>query len=360
MSAATPFSPGTRRLWVGTYPADGPGGVPSGEGVWRVDLDLATGTLTGWPAAPTPSPSFVALHPDGRRLYAVGEEPAGTVAVFAVTDGGDLEPRGRVTSAGEWPCHVLVHPSGRALYVTNYEDGSLAVLPLAPDGDLAPEVLAAGRPLQVFPAVGSGPVADRQAGPHAHSSLLLGDHLLVADLGTDELRRFHVGPDGLLEEAGVAHRFTPGTGPRHVAVGPGDHLYVVGELSATLHVLAWDAATGEARELQVLPVCASPLRSGEHVYPAHPVVDAGRLLVSVRGPDVLAAFVVHDDGARLEHERDVPVDGSWPRHLAVVDGWAVTAVQSSGRVTSQRWDGREVGPVAARLDVAHPACVVAG
>src|SRR5450756_3172872 len=75
-------------LWIGTYPAAGTG-TPAGlgEGIWRVDLDVASGR---WGIAElvavTPAPSFVAVHPSGGVLYAVGELTQGTVTAFAVPD----------------------------------------------------------------------------------------------------------------------------------------------------------------------------------------------------------------------------------------------------------------------------------
>lgn len=360
---------GPVRLWVGTYPADGPGGaVGTGEGIWLVELDPATGRLEGRLAAATPTPSFLATHPGGRWLYAAGEWDEGSLTAFEVHDDGTLTERHRLSSDGGWPCHLLVDPARRALWATNYETGSVVVVPLAPDGGFAPEAVEAGRPTATFGHQGSGPRADRQEGPHAHSSTLVdGGWLLVADLGTDELRRFRVADDGGLVEHGTAFRFAPGTGPRHLAVGPGGHLYVVGELTATLHVLAWDGASGTAHELQAVPACASPVVSGTHLYPAHPVVAGDGLLVGVRGADVVSRFALLDGGARVEHRADAPVGGAWPRHLALLPGdasdggaagWVVVAVQNSGLVTSLPWDGEAVGDVTGSLPVPYPACVV--
>lgn len=351
-------------FWVGTYPGDGPGGEPdTGEGIWRVQLH-GDGRLEGSLVARTPSPSFLALHPGGGRLYAAGETDAGTLTAFEVAPDGGLGRRQVISSGGGWPCHLLVDPAGRALYATSYATGALVVVPLAADGSFARAALDAGGPTATFGHTGSGPRADRQEGPHAHSTTIVGEHLLVADLGTDELRRLRVGDDGVPVEDGVANRFAPGTGPRHVATGPGGHLYVVGELTATLHVLRWDPATASATQVQVLDACASPVVSGTHLYPAHPVVAGDRVLVGVRGADVLAQFALHDGGARLEHLADVPVGGAWPRHHAVVPGteggpgWAVVAVQGSGLVTALPWDGAAVADVVGALGVPYPACVL--
>lgn len=341
-------------LWVGTYPAAGPGSSwGTGEGVWRLVLtaDGATASLEAALAVATPTPSFLALAPDGRHLHAVAEHPDGTVTTFAVA-GERLVEVARVPVAGDSPCHVLVHPGGHAMYVSCYASGTLAVL-LLDDG------VPTGPPVQVLGGSGAGPRADRQEGPHVHSSVLLDDVLLVADLGTDELRRHVVRPDGTLVPDGVAHRFPPGTGPRHVAVA-GDVLHVVGELTATVHVLAWDAATRTAHEVQVVPSSATRGLAGE-ALPAHVERVGAHVLVGARGPDVLARFDVAPDGT-LVHAQDVPVGGSWPRHHAVVgapgDGWVVVAAQEGDVVTALPWTAGGLRPVAARAAVPRPTCVV--
>jgi len=357
----------TVRLAVGTYPAAGPEAEPgTGEGIWFVDLDEVTGALTGRQVVAAPAPSFVAAH--GDCLLAVGETSPGRVTRLAVGagDDGGLVAAETVASGGSGPCHVLWHPSGRAAYVANYGSGSVAVVPLA-GGD---PVTFVGGVAQVFEHSGTGPDAERQEGPHAHSTVLApgGTHLLAADLGTDEIRRYRVEADGSLAEDGVAAVLPPGTGPRHMAVGPGDHLYVVGELDVTLHVLRWDG--DHLEPVQVVPACATPLRTGRRVLPAHVALAAGTdgpaaadpvVLVSVRGADVLARFTVHDGGARLVHDGDLPVGGAWPRHFAVVGDWVVAALQNADRVVALRWrDGAAgaAGTVGGELAVPVPACVV--
>lgn len=380
-------SAGTRDLWVGTYPAAG-AGTPAGlgEGVWRVTLDLATGRLgSARQVVATPAPSFVAAHPSGRVLYAVGERSEGTVTAFAVRDGdggdgdgsagdagdaGDtagpvrLEPLATVGSGGADPCHLLLGPDARTLYVANYSSGTLAVLPLDPDGGFGPEVLAAGGPVQVLGHEGSGPDASRQESPHAHFVALApgAAHLLVCDLGTDELRRYRVGADGRLTADGVAATFPPGTGPRHlVFADDGRLVYVVGELDVTVHVLAWDAATATGRPVQVLPAgstaaAVDPATGvAPRVLPSHVTLDGDRLLVGVRAAGVLAELAVGDDGL-LTPVQDVALGaGVWPRHHAVVDGWTVVAEQVGDALVTFAPGTRAPGGA---LAVAAPACVV--
>lgn len=355
MTATTP-------LWIGTFPEAGIGTAAGlGEGIWRVDLDGTTGAL-GEPrlVATTPAPTFVATHRSGRWLYALGEDAPGTVTAFEVTPDGGLVARATVASGGDGPCHLLV--AGDVLHVAHYGDGALSVVPLTPDGALAPDVVASGRPAQVHPHTGTGPDASRQEGPHAHFVAVTPDrrHVLVADLGTDELRRYRRGDDGLLTPDGVAAVLTPGTGPRHVAFSAdGRHLYVAGELDASVHVLLWDAAAATGTAVQQVPaVPADEAADGVRRSPSHVLLSGDRLLLGVRalglrGPDAVSAFDVHRDGT-LAAPRTQPLGGPTPRHLEVVHGWVVVALQDAHAVVVHDPHGGEV----ARVRVPSPACVV--
>lgn len=370
------------RLFVGTYPsADGPG---SGEGVWSVRLDAGTGELMDQRLlVKTPSPSFVALLPSGERLYAVSEQTHGTVAAFAVTS-VDGEPRlaevGVARSGGADPCHLVVN--AHELWVSNYSSGTFGVVALDPAGDLPPGTI----PLSHAHA-GSGPVLDRQEGPHAHSSLATpcGRFAWVMDLGTDEIRRYRrvthgqgldagiagaVAVSATLEADGVAVSFPPGTGPRHAVIHPSGTAFVVGELDAAVHMVRTDPDSGGGVPFASVPACVTPSRDGVTPLPSHVALSADgmRLYVGVRGPDVVSAFVVHvDEGsgqATLEHRADTHVAGRWPRHFAVVgadDGadLVVVANQESGSLVALRMDRETgVGRVVGQVEIPAPACVV--
>ncbi len=350
---STPATP--RPLWIGTYPEAG-AGTPTGlgEGVWRVDLDPTTGALSGARlVVETPAPSFVVAHPTAPVLYAVDEETEGAVTVFDVVGDG-LRPRATVASGGADPCHLLLDDDARTLLVANYSSGTLGVLPLDADGGFTAEVLAAGGPAQVLGHTGAGPHPDRQEAPHAHFVAVApgGRHVLVVDLGTDEVRRYSRDADtGLLTEDGVAAALPPGTGPRHLAFAPdGGRAYLVGELDSSVHVLAWDESAAHGEVVQTLAAAVSG--DPERRLPSHVLLDGDRLLVGVRGPDVVSAFSVDGDGLlRPDGEHTLP--GSWPRHHLVVDGWTVVAQQESGSVVVLNEHGAVVG--SAR--VPSPACV---
>ncbi|NOV99603.1 lactonase family protein [Isoptericola chiayiensis] len=345
-------------LWIGTYPAAGsaPG---TGEGVWRVTVDPVSGTF-GAPAlaAELTSPSFLARHPHAPVLYAVAETPGGALTALRVHDGGTIEPSSTLSSGGDDPCHVAA--SVRAVWVTNYGDGVASVVAVSDDGTPEAEHRA------LYAGGGSGPVTDRQEGPHAHQVTVVDDHVLVTDLGADVVRRYPLDPpasDAATSDGEVAARLPAGTGPRHLVVLPGGALVVAGELDARLHVLVpggdgWEHA-GSA------PV--SPGAAVGEAFPGHVTLseDGRRVHVGVRGPDVLAVHEVSDDGPHLKHVGDVPLgEGAWPRHHEVVAGspdgeLVVVALQGSAELVTVHLDDDGTGTVLDRAAWATPpACVL--
>ena len=324
-------------LWIGTYPAEGLGApVGHGEGLWRVSLER--GTLSSPVQVTTQAaPSYVAKHPTLPLLYAVEEASPTVLSVIAF---GDVAREvacevARVTVGGEAGCHILVAPNASALYVSNYGTGELTVVPLGDDG------LPSGVPAQAWPHGGSGPRLDRQEGSHAHFACMSpdGTHVLVADLGTDEIRRYRVGGGGLLSDQGIATTLPPGSGPRHIAVR-GELLYVVCELDHTLRTLRWDRPSATAEVIAELPTTLAAQRTGDTTYDAHiavvPRAQGDVLLVSVRGVDVISLFDVAPEG-ELTYRAALDV-GYWPRHFAVVDDALVVAAEKGHEVRAYALD----------------------
>ncbi|MCB2177235.1 MAG: lactonase family protein [Actinomycetales bacterium] len=347
-----PNSPAPMRCWVGCYPAAG-AGTPAGrgEGIWLVEW--TSGGASARQVATAPAPSYLALSPDGTTLFAVGETSPGLVVRYVVQPDGGLVERERVTSGGADPCHLLVHPSGRSLYVSQYGSGSLAVLPLEPGP--AGGWRFAGGIGQVFEHSGRGS-HERQAGPHVHSSVLLGDWLLALDLGTDELRRYRVASDGALTVEGLAGRLPHGTGPRHAAVTSDGDLLVVGELSAELYLLGWDPVQGVVAPLDRLAL--GGVQSLLSHVTVHAAASGDRAVVGVRGPDHLAVVDVVERRLVL---RDRVATAGWPRHHAVVGDHLVVAGERAHRVVTHAVAGEGVpGAAAGALELPAPACVLPG
>ena len=168
-------------VYIGTYSKRG------SKGIYVYNMDPKSGALTsvGDIGGSVDSPSFLALHPGGKFLYAACESGAGSVAAFAL-DGKTGIPTllNQQPAQGGATCFVAVDHHGKTVLAANYGGGSVAALPIAPDGKLLPATAAIQHkgPSRVDPQ-------KRQEEPHAHSiNPDAKDRFAVAaDLGLDKL-----------------------------------------------------------------------------------------------------------------------------------------------------------------------------
>ncbi|MEU5218667.1 lactonase family protein [Streptomyces sp. NPDC020807] len=342
---------GALRAYIGSFTTAG------GRGVLAADVDGRTGALTVTGASDAvANPSYLALA--GAVLHAVSETGDGAVAAFDVTGPAPRPLGAPVPVGGADPTHLAL--AAGHLLAANYSSGSVTVLPLAGDGTARP----AAAPLR---HEGSGPVADRQGGPHAHQVLPdpTGRWVLSVDLGTDSVRICALDPaTGALTVHGET-ALRPGTGPRHLAFHPdGRHAYVLGELEPTLTVCRWDAGTGFLEPVGELPVVPEGLPDGPR-YPSEVVVapDGRFLWVAVRGDDTLAVLALDADGTRAAHVATVPCGGHWPRDLALdpTGRRLYAANERSGDVTWFDIDWETGIPVrAGSVEAPAASCVVFG
>jgi 6-phosphogluconolactonase len=130
MTASLSWAAEPTAYWVyfGTYT----GGKSGSKGIYRSKLDPKAGTLTAAElAAEFPSPSFLAVAPDGKALYAVGEKGSDDSGKGGAVTGYELDPAtGKLTgmatldTQGVGPCHLSLSPDGRMLLVASYGDGT--------------------------------------------------------------------------------------------------------------------------------------------------------------------------------------------------------------------------------------------
>ncbi|MBE7178699.1 MAG: beta-propeller fold lactonase family protein, partial [Mucilaginibacter polytrichastri] len=117
-------------LLIGTYTGTG------SKGIYHYSFNTATATAreTGTTGNIT-NPSFLAVSPDKKFVYAVAETEgrAGNAAAYKV-EGGTLKQLNVQSSKGEAPCHVSVHPSGKWVSVANYSGGNFSVFKVNTDG----------------------------------------------------------------------------------------------------------------------------------------------------------------------------------------------------------------------------------
>lgn len=322
-------------VYVGTY-TEAPQGA--GEGIYVCRFDPASGALTPVQAVPgLANPSFLAVAPGGRHLYAVVEGEEGQVAAFdRDPQTGGLRELNRQPSGGAAPCHVSLDASGRYALVANYTSGTLAVLPVDPDGRLRPAT-------DVIRHEGSGPDPARQDGPHAHMVAPAPDGraVLATDLGTDAVWVYRLdAAAGRLVPHGRA-RARAGAGPRHFAFAPdGRTVYVLNELDSTLTAYAYDGAAGTLTPRQTVPALPEGF-AGENTCAQVVVAPDGRFVYgSNRGHDSVATWAVDGASGELRPAGHTPTGGATPRNVALdpTGAWLLAANQGSGTVVSFRRD----------------------
>ncbi|WP_329539931.1 lactonase family protein [Streptomyces sp. NBC_01358] len=350
-----PAKPGAGRtgtLFLGTYTSADPGGT----GIGVASYDAATGGITSRTVVTgVENPSYLAVHPTGRTLYAVDEQQNGGVTAVALADDGTFQVLGTRPTGGAGPCHLSVHPGGRWLLSANYTSGSVAVHPLAADGSVGERT-----DLVAHSAPAPGPGQD---GPHAHQIITApdGGHILAVDLGNDTVYTYRLDEDhGTLEQLSYA-ALRPGAGPRHLTFHPdGRHAYLACELDNTVVVCGYDPATGT-----LTPGTPQPTGTGGGTsYPAQLLVtgDGRFAYLANRGHNSLTRYAVENGGATLRLLDTVPVGGDFPRHTAFSPDGALlfAANQRSGTVTAFRVDADSgaLSPVGSPFPAPAAVCVL--
>jgi len=356
-------SPGYYLVYFGTYT-----GAKS-KGIYVARFDSATGTLGAAElAVETKSPSFLAVHPNERFLYAVGEattldgKRSGGVSAFALDPrSGKLSLLNQQPSGGLGPCHVEVDKTGRSLLVANYGSGCIASLPIRKDGRL-------GEPASTLQHAGSSVNPQRQAGPHAHCINVdpANRFALVCDLGLDQVLVYRLDASRALLTANDPPfaSVKPGAGPRHLAFRPdGRFAFVVNEMASTLAAFAYDAKRGALTEVETVSTLPADFAGANNSCAEVAVHPSGKFVYgSNRGHDSIVAFAVEGKSGRLSYVAHQATGGKTPRHFALdpTGRWLLAENQASDNVTVFCLD-----PASGRLlstgrtvEVPSPVCAV--
>jgi 6-phosphogluconolactonase len=341
-------------VYIGTYTRG------SSKGIYACRFDSATGVLSAPElVAEMQNASFLTVAPNGLFLYAVGENPQGTVKAFAIEPGtGKLTPLNEQTTGGNGPCYVALDKAGKYALVANYGSGSVEALPIKPDGSL-------GEPTGFVQHTGASVNQNRQKEPHAHSINPSPDNrfAIAADLGLDKLLVYKLDPASgtLTANDPPFTSVNPGAGPRHFVFHPnGRNAYVINEIQSTVTAFSYDTGRGVLKEIQTVPTipAGAPPKNSTAEIQVHP---SGKFLYgSNRGHDTIAVFAIKADGT-LEAIDHTPTQGKTPRNFTVdpTGKWLFAANQNSGNVVVFRIDettGR-LTPAGQSVKVDWPVCV---
>lgn len=340
------------------------------KGIYVYEMDLKTGTLTPLGtnalAAESVNPSFLTIHPDGRRLYAVNEignyegKKAGAVSAFSIDpETGKLKLINQQSSKGGGPCHLVVDGSGNNVLVANYGGGSVACLPIDGQGGLK-------EASSFVQHEGSSVNPRRQQGPHAHSINVSPDNRFAAvgDLGLDQVLIYQLDAVSgeLTANAPAFAKVSPGAGPRHFAFHPsGRFAYVINELHCTVTAFAFDAKQGVLTERQTISTLDVPLQKGFSTaeVQVHP---SGRFLYgSNRGHDSVVVFAIDQNSGRLTRLQVPSTGGTTPRNFGIdpTGTYLLAANQNSDNVVVFRIDPAtgSLSATGVEIEVPTPVCV---
>jgi 6-phosphogluconolactonase len=321
---------------LGTYTGTG---ANDSRGVYAVRLDTDTGALsTPELVAELSNPEFLALHPEGRFVYALtrvtgadGKVTGGVSAFGLDAVNVKLSPLNTESTGRGQLCHIAVDATGRQVMVAAYGDPYVASFPLGSDGRV-------GQVASVITHTGPlGPRTDRQEKPHAHSITLSPDNrlALAADLGVDRIFAYRLDPAGggltLHEPASIP--VAPGAGPRHTKFSPdGRHFYILNELDGTVTACRAAATAGGLPEpfqtVSALPEGYAGRHSASEIR-IHP---SGRFVYTAnRMHNSITLFARDAATGALTRVENTPTGGDQPRNFSLTpDGqWLLCAHQAT-------------------------------
>lgn len=359
LACCAPLSAEIRHVYFGT-------GGPGAKGIYRATFDLDKGRITPAKLAhEIGSPGFLALHPDGTKLYAAATlDNVGGVAAYRIAADGALELFHFEPTGDGGAAHLAVHPSGKFLLTAQYGGGSTSLLPL--DGEGKP-----GTATVTEHEGGSGVVSGRQDSPHPHWCGYSpdGNYAFVPDLGLDGIVVYRIDPaKPAIERHGFAESVSGG-GPRHMRFSrDGKFIYLLNELSLSVSVFSWDAATGGTERLSTTPALSEEAKAAESfnsaaeilVHPSGPFVYS-----SNRGHDSVTVYRAGEGGAALEVVQVQPVRGAFPRNINLDPSgrWLLAAGADSHTVAVHSVDpesGRLTYQRGGIIQVPAPICILFG
>jgi len=311
-----------------------------GAGIYSCFFDAEQGTLSDPQlAVEVTSPLFLAVHPNGRLLYAVGDsrlsedKKSPNVWAFSITaDTGKLTFLNKVPSGGSVPCHITIDRTGTFALIANYSSGSVAVFPIQKDGQLT-DMTA------LIQHSGSSLDLSRQKEPHPHSITPTADNrfALVADLGLDKLLIYRFNSEGgsLTPNFPAFAALKPGSGPRHIAfTHDGRYVYVINELANTVTAFAYDSSSAVLSEIQTI-ITIPETYSNETYASEIKIHPSGNYLYGAnRGHDSIAAFGINRHTGMLTLIEIYPCGGRWPRHFSIdpTGQWLLVANERSDTI----------------------------
>jgi 6-phosphogluconolactonase len=301
-------------MYVGSFTSTARG---HGEGlsVYRLNRESGTWALVQV-LKDLADPSFLTIDRQGRCLYSAHGDGTQATAYQIDPATGRLSVLNRQSTGGSNGVHLAIDVTNRFLAVANYATGSLAILPINPDGSLAPIsdlATLTGTP---------GPHRTEQASSHPHHCPFdrSGRFIVVPDKGLDKVfvYRLDTTRGRLVAAAPADVAARAGSAPRHVDFHPSQpYAYVINELGSTITTYHFDPGTGALEPVQIVPTLPSSY-TGNNTAAEIVMAPSGRFLYgSNRGHDSIAVFAIDTASGLLTSVGWQSTEGRTPRFFAL-------------------------------------------
>ncbi len=322
--------PASIDVWIGTSRSK------QSKGIYHATLSLKTGQLSEAElAAEISGPGFLAMHPNGQHIYAVGAmDGEAVVAAYEIKKEkgkASLSFQNAVEIGDGGAAHVSIDSTGRTILTAQYGAGSTAVFSVNEDGSVKE------RTQLVKHEGGSKVVGNRQDAPHAHWTGFSPDQrfAFVPDLGMDKVVIYEVDTAKSKVEQHGFGVVPPGGGPRHMKFHTnGKWIYVLNELDLSVTRFDYDAKAGTMTPQETVLTVPKDALAKEKFKSCseirvHPT---GRFVYAAnRGHDTVTVFSVDQSTGKLTFVERENVRGATPRNVNLTpDGrWLIAAGQDS-------------------------------
>ena len=348
----------TQYLVIGTYDS------PKSEGIYVYEFNTKDGTAKEISHVQTSNPSYIAISPDKRYLYAVNENAdkngkGGSVSSFSFDKkAGVLTRINTQSSEGNHPCYITVDQTGRWIITGNYSSGNFSILPVNNMGELK-------QAIETVQLTGKGLDSTRQNSPHVHSTFLnkKNNVLYVADLGIDKILNYSFDEKNgtvqpLLQKSISTEA---GAGPRHMDISSnGKFLYLVQELSGMVTVFS--TKNSVLKHQQTISSLPQNFKGKPASADIHLSSDGNFLYVSNRGEsNSLAIFKINKKDGRMNLLQHQSTLGLGPRNFNFDPSgkYLLVANQNSNEVVifERNINSGLLKDTGKRISVGKPVCI---
>jgi 6-phosphogluconolactonase len=302
-------------------------------------------------AAETANPTFFEIDAKRRVLFAANEidqfegKPGGSVSAFAIDDTGRLTLINQRASMGTAPCHLVVANEGKHIVVTNCGDGSVAVLPVAANGEL-------------------GTATTQIAGSKATCAGVdpAGRFVFVCEAANDRVLVFELDTVSGKLQPRTALTMKAGSAPRQVAFRPdAQFAYVLNQKSSSITTFAYEAATGTLKEVATVSTLPEYFDGPNTAHDLRVHISGKYLYASNMGHDSVVLFNIDKDAGTLSFVEEQGTGGRHPKEFGMQPsgGHMAIALPENNQVLASRIDetnGR-LKPSGIFADVPSPASI---